>query len=94
MDITRCLTISTAHISSDTARKLSIEPDTNMLGLSVYEKGEFGWWIYVGDNSANISKDLPLDLMACISEAFTNNCQWLCLDCDGEEIDSLPTYDW
>lgn len=29
MDITKCLTISTAHISSDTARKLSIEPDTN-----------------------------------------------------------------
>lgn len=94
MDITRCLTISTAHISSDTARKLSIEPDTNMLGLSVYEKGEYGWWIYVGDNSAITSKDLPLDLLACICEAFTNYCQWLCLDCDGEELESLPIYEW
>lgn len=94
MDITKCLTISTAHITEETSKKLQLDPCTNILGLSVYEKGEYGWWIYVGDDLSILPKDLPLDLMACICEAFTNNCQWLCLDCDAEELDELPTYEW
>ena len=94
MDITLCLTISTGHISTNTARLLSIEPDTNILGLSVYEKGEYGWWIYVGDKLENIPDNLPDDLMRCIHEAYAWNCQWLCLDCDGEEIPGVPIYDW
>lgn len=94
MDITKCLTISSAHISGDTARQLSIEPDTNILGLSVYEKGEYGWWVYVGNELENITDDLPDDLMRCICEAFAWDCQWLCIDCDGEEVPGLPIYDW
>ena len=94
MDITKCLTISTSHITKQTGEMLDLEPFDDVLGLVVYNKGDYGWWIYIGDDSASIPKDLPLDLMACICEAFTNNCQWLCLDCCGEELESLQTYGW
>lgn len=90
MDITKCLTISSAHITNNTALKLDIEPETNALGLSVYAKGEYGWWIYVGSKLENIPNDLPDDLLQCVCEAFAYDCQWLCIDCDGEEVSVLP----
>ena len=29
-----------------------------------------------------------------IELARQNGCRWLCLDCDGEIVPELPTYDW
>ncbi len=90
MEITKCLTISTAHVTENTAQKLSRDPNTNELGLCVYEKGEHGYWIVVPDYRVVI----PADLAACLELARKNDCRWLCLDRDGEEVHELPTYDW
>lgn len=68
-----------------------------MLPLSIYDKEEFGWWIYVPQNMIEFYKggeDIPEDLWSCMLLAWENNCTWLCLDCDGQEVDELEMYEW
>lgn len=90
MDITRCLTISISHISDRTSQMLATESNMNRMGLSVYTKGDYGYWIYTG----SVYGDVPDDLMGCINLAIKYECEWLCLDSDGEEVEDLPTYEW
>ena len=94
MDITKCITVSTAHVSEDTIGKLKQEPVTNKFCLAVYEKGEFGFWIYIPEYIWDMKHSLPEDLYRCMALAKEHNCEWLCLDRDGEEVAVLPTYDW
>ena len=93
MEISRMLTISTAHITESTAKELENFgppiPDW-LCWLSVYTKSDYGWWIFVDDSEPTT----PSDLAACLRLARRHNCEWLCLDCDGEIVDELPTYDW
>lgn len=94
MDIAKVLTISTAHISEETAELLSIEPETDTMGLSVYCKSEYGWFIHVPDDIRERGESIPKDLWSCMLVAYTHNCKWLCLDCDGHEMKELETYEW
>ena len=95
MDITKVLTISTAHITEETDRKLQDESEVNNMCISVYDKAEYGYWIYVDPfDGLMCHKNIPEDLLNCIKLARRNDCQWLCLDCDGEVVSELPTYDW
>lgn len=90
MDITRCLTISTAHIKKSTADMVDAEEIFDMV---VYKKDEFGWWIVTAPNILR-DPDVPSDLKACIKLALKYDCEWLCLDRDGDYVASLPSYDW
>lgn len=93
--ISNVLTLSTSHITAETSELIADEPDNNTFGLAVYEKADFGFWIYCGDkHTENILLNLPEDLRKLIKLAREHHCEWLCLDCDGAEIDGLPTYDW
>lgn len=97
MEITRCLTISTGHITAQTMQQLEKEPEMNQIQLSVYRKGDFGYWIYCPQNmltTLNNGKYIPEDLWKCMCLANTNDCEWLCLDSDGQEIADLPLYEW
>lgn len=97
-DITKIITLSTTHITENTARLLDDEPNTNTLGLTTYKKADYGWFIYIADyiktNILNDAVSLPDDLKLCLKTAVNNNCEWLCLDCDGPEYDKLPKYNW
>ena len=46
MEIAKMLTLSTAHISEESVVMLEREVDKDKMGLIVYTKGEFGFWIY------------------------------------------------
>ena len=97
MDIERILTISTAHISSTTSELLSIEPETDTMGINVYCKADYGWFIYVPNNLIehyNGGYDIPEDLWSCMLFAYEKDCNWLGLDCDGDVVKDLKTYDW
>ena len=95
MDITKVLTISTAHITEETDRKLQDESEVNNMCISVYDKVEYGYWIYIDPyDRLMCNENIPEDLLNCIKLARQNDCRWLCLDCDGEEVSELPTYDW
>ena len=97
-DIAKILTISTAHITEETSDALNRDPHENNLGLSVYNKSDYGWFIYISEmEKESLQREdtnMPADLKACFELAIKNDCEWLCLDCDGPEYDELPTYDW
>lgn len=99
LEFEKLLTLSTAHINQHTADKLNRDPDDNCLGLCVYNKADYGWFI-MGiqdiDTSQTYSEDgpLPEDLITVIDFAKDMGANILSLDCDGQEVSYLPKYDW
>lgn len=91
MEISKMLTISTAHIRPETAKFLDKEEKECGTGLIVYNKSEFGWFVFVPDAGC---LDTPIDLHECLLLAHLNGCDWLCLDRDGERVDDLQEYEW
>ena len=93
LEIGKMLTLSTAHITSKTADRLDKDPDDNNLGICVYPKSDYGWYISITETLAN-TDDLPKDLACVMKFALFMGCETLCLDCDGEVCNFLPTYEW
>lgn len=89
-EIAKMLTISTGHVSRETAAKLE---HGGACFLSIFAKGEYGWFIFVARDDDSMG-GAPPDLAACIAKARALGCDWLCLDRDGDELDGLPVYDW
>ena len=98
MAISKILTISTAHISKETAQLLEsananwVEDEANII-LAVYKKSDYGWFIFV-DPFCFDDRNIPNDLLKVIKFTKDNNCEWLCLDSDGEVLDCLDVYEW
>lgn len=89
MEISKMLTISTAHIRKETPELL----DDGIRYLIVYKKDEYGWFIFVPSYENNVSKAMP-DLHRLLVFAKDMDCEWLCLDRDGEILEYLPIYKW
>ena len=95
MEICKMLTLSTAHITQETAKVLETHSSPWAdYDLAIYDKDDFGWWIHLPDEEITELNNVPPDLVECIKLAEQNGCEWLCLDCDGEVVDCLPTYEW
>lgn len=103
LEIGKLLTISTAHISRETADllDLAVKDDTELSLPVVFMKGEYGYVVHIseeltGDREADrkLYSDTPDDLYACQKLALENGCDWLVLDCDGNYADELPVYSW
>lgn len=93
--IKNIMTISSNHISFETAHELLRESMSNRLGLSVYLKSDSGFFILCPKDMTqfhNENKSLPIDLWKCLEYANKNHCQWLCLDRNGEQVDELENY--
>lgn len=91
-EINRMITLSTAHIKESTADYLNDETREDLI---VYPKLDFGWFICVDTDCIDEELErIPEDLAAVIRFAKENDCQWVCLDCDGPIVDDLPQYDW
>lgn len=98
LEITRILTISTAHIKPETAELLKTEAETNRLGLCIYNKHEFGWFIYLDPCSRRAMNTKILetmtDLTDCFNLAAEFDCEILCLDRDAQVTTHLPVYEY
>ena len=101
MEIAKMLTISTAHIRKETAEFIDkVCEDNNLSNLGVYNKTakyigsieHYGWFIYCNVDLPDLN--VPKDLLKVMCFARDNNCDWLCLDRDGEIIDGLDEYEW
>ena len=74
----------------------------NDLRISLNEFPSFRPGSYYGHFSGQHIKKLgqlvqmkiPQDLSSVLKTAEKAGCIWLCLDCDGEKIKNLPTYEW
>ena len=87
LEIYRILTISTAHIKGTTAELLE-----GLDAPAVYSKSEHGWFIYL--NYLNDDGNIPGDLAQVILFAQNKGISILCLDCDADTVDQLPTYEY
>ena len=90
-DITKMVTISTAHIKESTTSFL----DETLL-LPVYPSDYF-YTIWIEDDTEyydTFKNAIPKDLWDCIMFAHNLGCQWLRLDGDGEIVGELPVYEW
>lgn len=85
----RLLTVSTAHLKETTADKA----EQGLLPVPCFNKGGYGWFIFVGDGENDSLIDYP-DLQGLIDICRSEGCTWLCLDADGPLIDDLPKYEW
>ena len=93
LDITKVLTIASYHVTKETAEKLSDKKWT-CCHISIFDKGDYGWWIWIPEDYWYYNIGVPKDLDACIKLAIKHGCTWLCLDCDAMEAEELPFYDW
>lgn len=86
--IEKALTLSTAHITEETARWL----DTNPEQFVIYQKKNYGWFISVRE--LEDFEGIPADLVFLIGYAMGCDCDWIQLDQDAGTINGLPTFDW
>lgn len=95
LDIAKMLTISTAHITAETADLLGNHSSRLNRELSTIDTS-FGWIIYCAPLTYDYIEEnaVPNDLLACMKFACKNNCEWLRLDSYAETVDKLPTYSW
>ena len=97
MEITKMLTLSTIHITKETAEKLNYELNNNVMYLVVYAKEDCGWYVYIPEELTLYPEDyedVPDDLMKLLLFARDMDCGILCLDCDGEVLDYLEKFYW
>lgn len=80
------LVLSTAHITQETCNTF-----LPTYSGPAWEKGEYGWFIYVPED---LDETLPVDLAACMALARTKSAFWIMLDRDEPEVDGLPVFDW
>lgn len=81
-------TVSTAHITKETAEWLDTDPED----LVVYRKEDYGWFIAVGGIDDLIG--IPGDLVFLIGAAIGADCDWLQIDRDVKVTDGLLTFEW
>lgn len=107
LDTQKMLTISTAHITPETAKLLNelatgkTKSANNIIteNIAVYTKDTYGWFIYCVNHVPYKLKDPNdknkyKDLRNIIELAHDIDCDIICLDCDYEPLPYLPTYDW
>ena len=88
MEICKMMVMSSGHVSERTAALLALPGKVN---VPVFPKADYGWFIFVSAWE-NYKEELPDDLKACLKLAEDNDCDWLCLDRDGEQYPNLPYY--
>ncbi len=101
-EICAMVTISTEHITKATASALHkiihrhpAYSKEAMAWPTVYEKGEYGYFLYIPDDLYDLENAMPTDLFACCCYAAAHDCTWLVLDRDGPIMaNDLPAYEW
>ena len=79
------LVLSTGNLTFETCNHWLKQSDH-----AVFEKGDYGWFVYVGEPG----DDFPDDLRACMEIARQRGCCWIMFDRDAEASAELPSYDW
>ena len=90
LEIAAMLVLSTAHMAPATASDWMPH-----CPWSVYEKAEYGWFMYVCDDAGiTETEGVPLEIRSALHVARREHCQWIMWDRDGPILDELPEYDW
>lgn len=93
-DISHILTVSTGHITKETEAILTMAAhEEKDLGfpITVYEKGKYGFYLYVPDE---IDNAVPVELKDLLHITKSMGCSILCLDRDGTVLPKMKYYNW
>ena len=95
MEISKMLTISTAHITEKVLEQMDNECIWDNPNFPViYSKFGYGYFVHIPDEDIiELYPDTPYVLYKVMQLAKDNGCEWLCIDTDGEVIDGLKTYE-
>ena len=91
MEINKMLSLSTGHVSEDTARLM----DNDAIGqVVIYDKPNFGWFVHVPERFEldEVKCSCPNDLFQCLDFAEKRGCGWIMFDSDVEPINELNMY--
>lgn len=84
------LVLGTCHISKATADLLTTTPVSKWPCVGgPYD--EHGWFIYAHEDHDG---RIPADLFAVMQFAWSNGCSNVLLDCDAQQVEGLPIYEW
>ena len=97
VEVQKVLNVGAPHITVHDADMLERVAQGATDILTVFEKGEYGWWIYIGGNLNPSSVEVwsySKAVTQLIQEAQALGCHWICIDRDGPIYDWLDTYEW
>lgn len=85
------LVLCTGHVTEATADYLNKTPceDWPFVGGPY---ADYGWFIYAHEE--NTDGRIPADLFNVMAFARTNGCTNVLFDCDSDEVEGLPFYEW
>ncbi len=88
LEIRKFLTLSTGHVTAETATKLDLYP----AAWGIYGGPlEAGWFIWAPEHDI---EGAPEDLMRVLRFARAHDCPYVLFDRDGDVIPDLPTWEW
>lgn len=88
------VTISTGHVSAETARMLDSTSCTEWPCVGG-GYADYGWFFYAHDeNAGEADQRIPDDLFAVMTWARRNGFSHILLDRDAEQVEDLAWYDW
>lgn len=90
-EIDRMLVMSTGHITLETS--LALDGVGGHCMPATIPWTSYGWLIWV-DEAWIGTTETHLELATLLKIARASGCKWLRLDCDGPEMDGIPTFDW
>lgn len=98
MGVEKFLDASTGHITYEDSLKLLEDPSAFPSRVIVHD---YGWWINIKGKEFEDEVILAMRTRG-YSEAFvrlmrlayTQECWWINLDCDGDDIDGLEIIEW
>ncbi len=92
LEISKMITLSTAHISPDTLDKLD---NGSSAVPPCYKKDEFGYFVLSNKDVLSDYEDneyFPKDLKQCVEFARVHDCDWIMFDGDAGEVEELDVY--
>lgn len=101
MTILKLLDLSTGHLRSEDANKLTKILSSNQPSRVIPH--EYGWWVNVVQEDTDTLRDVTdefaslgysKEFVFIYNHAFTHNCAWINFDQDGELLDQFKQFNW
>ena len=98
MQIEKMVVISTAHIDEETAKMLNegaedYPPFCDLEWSPAFAR-DHGWLFHVASVERVVETNPPQCLRNVFAFARALGCEWVMLDCDGDRVDGLPSWEW
>lgn len=92
LEFRKILVLSTSHVTEETKDLLDSDLPLDQWPVSGGPYGDYGWFMYAHEDPDD--EKIPAELRVVFAFARANGCDNVLFDCDADQVDGLPTYDW